>query len=102
MKAQFTRFRLAAGVALLVSCAISASAADPDRRLVDAAAQQDRSAVRGFIKAGVNVNTAQADGATALMWASHWDDLEAVDLLLASRAAVNAANDRGVTALALA
>ena len=55
-----------------------------------------------LINARVDVNAARADGATALLWAAHWNDLEIVDLLLAARANVNAADDHGVTALARA
>ena len=49
-----------------------------------------------------DVNVSQADGATALMWAAHWDDLRTADLLIRAGANVNAANDLGVTALSLA
>ena len=54
------------------------------------------------LKQGVDVNAARADGATALLWAAHWDDLETVDLLLDAGAKVNAADDHGVTPLARA
>ncbi len=76
-----------------------AMAAEPDLRLVNAAAQQDRQLVRTLLKEGVDVNLPRADGATALLWAAHWDDLETVDLLLRAGANVNAADDHGVTAL---
>ncbi len=102
MNRQFTRFRRAAAVFALAAASVSVRAAGPDLRLVDAAAQQDKAAVRALLKAGVNVNTPQADGATALIWTSHWNDFDTADLLIAAHADVNAANDRGVTALALA
>jgi ankyrin repeat protein len=79
-----------------------ALAAEPDLRLVQAAADQNRQAVRALIQEGVDVNTARADGATALLWAAHWNDLETVDLLLRAKANVNAADDHGVTPLARA
>jgi ankyrin repeat protein len=88
--------------ALLFLTAGAAFAADGDLRLVQAAANQDRQAVRTLIKEGVDVNAARADGATALLWAAHWNDLEMVDLLLRARANVNAADDHGVTPLARA
>ena len=88
--------------ALLLSTAAAAAAADPDLRLVQAAADQDRQAVRALIAKGVDVNAARADGATALLWAAHWNDLEMVNLLLQARVNVNAADDHGVTALARA
>ena len=79
------------------------SAAEPDVRIVDAAARQDMPAVRLLIKQrGVNVNVARADGATALLWAAHWNDLQTVDALLSAGANVNAADDHGMTPLAQA
>ncbi len=44
----------------------------------------------------------QPDGATALHWAAHWDDLDTAALLLRAGADVNAANDFGVTPLSIA
>ena len=92
----------AALAAALLQGAIPAAAAEPDLRLVGAAAGQDREAVRTLIQAGVDVDESRADGATALLWAAHWDDREMVDLLLDAGADVNAAEDHGVTPLARA
>ena len=83
---------------LLIANVVSAS----DLRLVEAVKQKNKSAVRALLKQRVDVNTPQGDGATALHWAAHWDDLETVELLLAARANVNAANDLKITPLALA
>jgi ankyrin repeat protein len=58
--------------------------------------------VRALIAQQVDVNTPQADGATALAWAAHREDLEIAELLIRAGANVNAANDYGVTPLALA
>jgi uncharacterized protein len=77
-------------------------AAEPDLRLVQAAADQDRDGVRALLAKKIDVNAARADGATALLWAAHWDDVEMADLLLRAGARVNAADDYGVTALARA
>ena len=79
--------------------ALTEGAASP---LADAARQQDRAAIRALIKQKGDVNTPQPDGATALHWATHWDDMESVELLLSAGAAVNARNDYGVTPLSLA
>ena len=79
-----------------------AAAAEPDLRLVNAAAAQDTQAVRALLHAAVAVNTARADGVTALLWAAHWDDLDTADLLLRAGADVNVAEDHGVTPLARA
>ena len=87
---------------LAVISTLSGAAADRDVRLVQAAADQDRQAVRALLGQKVDVNTPRADGATALLWAAHWDDLEMAEMLLRARANVNAADDYGVTALARA
>jgi ankyrin repeat protein len=79
-----------------------AGAADADQRLVQAAAEQDRDAVRRLLREKIDVNAARADGTTALLWAAHWDDLELAELLLRARAKVNQGDDYGVTALARA
>jgi ankyrin repeat protein len=81
-------------------CSVPLVAAD--LRLIEAARAKDAAAVRTLLKTGVDVNTAQGDGATALHWAVHYDDVATVDLLLRSGARVNAANDLGVTPLYLA
>jgi ankyrin repeat protein len=70
--------------------------------LVDAAERRDERALRELLKERVDVNSSQADGATAIAWAAHWDDLEIAGLLIAAGADVNAADDHGVTPLALA
>ncbi len=73
-----------------------------DLRLIDAAKNQQPDLVRSLLNQGVHVNEAARDGATALHWASHWDDLKEADLLIKAGANVNAATDLGVTPLALA
>ena len=80
----------------------SVAAAAADLRLVDAVKNRDRAAARALLTQKIDVNIAQPDGATALHWAAHWDDLETADLLIRARAPVNAANDFGVTPLSLA
>ena len=77
-------------------------AADADLRLVDAAKSDDKQTVRSLLKQNVNVNQAQADGATALAWAAYHDDAELADLLIRAGASLNVANDYGVTPLSLA
>ena len=86
-------------VVLSVAAAVGLAAAAPDLRLVDAAARQDGAAVRQLLGAGADVDTRRADGATALLWAAHWDDRETVRLLLDAGADVDAADDHGVTPL---
>ena len=52
-----------------------------------------------LLAAGGSVQGAEADGTTALHWASYRDDLESADKLIRAGADVNAANDLGVTPL---
>ncbi len=89
-------------VTFLLAAVTMAAAAEPDLRLVHAAADQDKAAVRALLQQGVDANAARGDGVTALLWAAHWNDLETVDLLLRAGANVNAAEEHGVTALARA
>ena len=85
----------------LVACPVlgAASAAAQDLRLVTAAASQEPDAVLALLEEGVDVDAARPDGATALLWAAHWDDVELVERLLLAGADVNAADDHGVTPL---
>jgi ankyrin repeat protein len=55
-----------------------------------------------MLKQKGDVNAPQPDGATALHWATHWDDMETVELLLSAGAAVDVKNDYGVTPISLA
>jgi ankyrin repeat protein len=82
--------------------AASLSAAPADLRVVDATKGRDPEAVRTLVAAKADVNAPQADGATALHWAAHWDDVDTAALLLRAGARVNVANDLGVTPLMLA
>ena len=56
---------------------------------------------RSLLRQKVDVNTPQSDGATALHWAVHLDDLATVDLLLNAGAQASVADDTGVTPLYL-
>ena len=87
--------------AVLSLAAVPASSS-PDLRLVEAVKKQDTAAIRALLKDHVQVNVRQGDGATALHWAAHRDDLETTDLLIRAGANVNAADDLGVTPLSLA
>lgn len=76
--------------------------AAPDTRVIDAARRVDANAVRRLIEQKIDVNVSQPDGATALHWAAHRNDLAIADLLLRAGAKVNAADEGGVTPLGLA
>src|SRR5580765_169747 len=90
-------------VCCLVAIASTIGAAAPiDPRLIQAVKDRDIESVRALLKQGIDVNAAQGDGATALHWAVHRDDLALADLLIRSGARANAANDLGATPLHLA
>ena len=86
------------------AAAAQASPASPaaDRKLVDTVQQRDFETARALLAAGGDVNVPQGDGATALAWAAHWDEVDLSSKLIAAGADVGAANDLGVTPLMLA
>src|SRR6516162_7304205 len=67
--------------------------------LVDAAKNGDNDGLRLLLQKGGDVNAAEADGSTALLWASYRDDVESAALLIRAGANVNASNDLGATPL---
>jgi uncharacterized protein len=77
-------------------------AAGEDLRLINAVRSKDVAAVRSLLKQRVNVNATQGDGATALHWAAHLNDVTVADLLIRSGARPGVANENGFTPLHLA
>ncbi len=73
-----------------------------DQRLIHAVKNQDLAAVRSLLKERIDVNAAQGDGATALHWAAHRDNVGMADLLIRAGARAQVANDLGATPLHLA
>ena len=99
-----SRCRAAAGGALAIALAATIAAAPLDSRLLNAVKNKDVESVRALLKqrSGIDVNATQGDGATALHWAAHRDDLPIADLLIRAGARANVANDVGTTPLHLA
>ena len=54
--------------------------------VADAVQNRDVATLRSLVKQHATVNAAQPDGTTALHWAAHWNDLEAVNSAAAARA----------------
>ena len=95
-------FLMAAIFVVPVQVSEQAGTSASEHPLIMAARSRDHAAVRALLAQRVDVNTPQLDGATALHWAVHWEDVELVDMLLRARADVNAENDLGVAPLVIA
>lgn len=76
--------------------------AEGDARLAQAARLQNDNELRVLLRQGADVNAPEPDGATALHWAAHWDDLNAAQSLIDAGAKVNARNELGMTPLLVA
>ncbi len=87
---------------LMVLTGVGTAAPDADPLLVEAARNRDRQKVRALLTQKVDVNARSSDGASALLWAVHWDDVETADVLIQAGADVNAANEYRVTPLSTA
>ncbi len=86
------------GLALVL---VGAGVADPPP-LIEAAKDGDWETVRALVEQGADVTATAPDGATALHWASYWDDVETAELLIRANAYVSAANELGATPLWIA
>ncbi len=67
--------------------------------LLDAVKSGDTAAVRALLKQPNSANVGEADGTTALHWATDRDDLATAELLIRAGANVKAVNRYGVTPL---
>lgn len=70
--------------------------------IIAAVKARDKAAVTAGIKAGADLNAADANGMTALMHAVDMKNIELVKLLLGGKASLNAQDKYGQTALMLA
>lgn len=102
MNSRVRFFAAAVAVGATLGWAPPLWSADSDLRLVEAVQRRDAAAALTLLKASADVNAAQPDGATALAWAAHWDNLDLAARLIKAGAKVNAANELGVTPLMLA
>jgi ankyrin repeat protein len=92
----------AAGWRIVALASVVSVAAVNDTRLIDAVKHSNVKRVQALVRERVDVNATAADGATALHWAVHKDDLPTADLLIRAGARPNVTNDLGVTPLHLA
>jgi ankyrin repeat protein len=95
---RFDRARLT--IVFVLASATGAAAAEPS--LLDAARRGDAERVAALLKARADVNVRQPDGATALHWAAHHDDLPLASMLLRAGARPGLVDDTGATPLFLA
>jgi uncharacterized protein len=93
----------AAGVAAAADTAAATDAAAAVRvssvSLANAAEAGETSLAMDMLNRGADVNAAQSDGTTALMWAVHRDDRPLVERLLKAHANVKVINEYGASAL---
>ena len=90
----------AAGAAMMLCSAVALGAAE--QPVIDAVKSGDARAVRTVLQKKADVNASEADGMTALHWASRNNDLASAQLLLRAGANVKATTRYGVTPLTLA
>jgi ankyrin repeat protein len=89
---QITAFALTMALVPAASYAAGSEAAN-------AAQRQDVTALRSLVAKKTGINVAQPDGTTALHWAAHWNDTEAVKMLLKAGANPKTANRFGASPL---
>ena len=87
---------------LLVAAVPALRASGPDVRVIEAVRQRDHKALVTLLRSKVDINAAEADGATALAWAVHLGEREMADALLRAGANPNTADGYGETPLMLA
>ena len=102
MPARTDRIVVAAACLMTLLTAAGPSAAPDELGLVEAARNQDEARVRALLTRKADVNARSDDGSTALLWASHWNDVTTADLLIQAQADPNIANDLGMTPLSRA
>jgi ankyrin repeat protein len=73
-----------------------------DLRLIDAIRRRDDKAFTALLRAKVDVNAAQPDGATPLAWAIHLGERRMAEALLDAGANANTADEYGETPVTLA
>ena len=75
LKTMSAKPKAVCNVWILLLLPVLGIAAASDLRLVDAVEKGDRETARSLLNEPIDVNAAQADGATALAWAAYRDDL---------------------------
>src|SRR5687768_14535956 len=84
-------------LALLLTFAVSSEAAARRVALIDAVKNGEVATVRALLAQKVDVNAAEADGTTALHWASHLGNGQIAEALVKAGANVKAVTRNGAT-----
>ena len=96
------RRRIAATTVALALILASANSAVAQSAVADAAMQRNHAELLRLLEEGAEVNSRQADGATALHWAAYHGNADLAELLLEAGADPSAANRNGSTPMWLA
>src|SRR5687767_15047902 len=91
----FARRTVLIGLACGASLVLSAGGTPTESPVADAVMRGDSLQARALIKQGMDVNAAQADGMTALHWASTRGDASSARMLLYAGARVDAVTRNG-------
>jgi ankyrin repeat protein len=89
-------------VLVLLAGMMPAAASAAGSEAADAAQRKDLAALRAMMSRKIDVHAPQPDGTTALHWAAHWNDVEAVQLLLKAGANPSTTNRFGASPLSAA
>ncbi|NNE38443.1 MAG: ankyrin repeat domain-containing protein, partial [Gammaproteobacteria bacterium] len=87
---------------VLISLLVFTARVSADASLVESAKLNDYASVKALLENGVDANSSNADGSTALHWAVLRNNGEMVDSLISAGANPNPANEYGATPLWLA
>ncbi|MDD9890665.1 MAG: ankyrin repeat domain-containing protein [Gammaproteobacteria bacterium] len=87
---------------IVIGLSFSATNYADDQVFLRAVELNDARTAEALILDGADVNATQVDGATALHWAAHWDQVMLANQLIAAGAKVNATNELGIAPLSIA
>jgi len=87
---------------LCLGMVCTAPAGELENKLMNEAINNNAKEVRALAEKGANVNAKDSDGATALIWAAYFGNIDVVWVLIEKGADVNASNNKKQTALHLA
>lgn len=102
MRKSTSAFCLLTSILLAIASVVTANAAGPDVRLIEAVKAANPQGVRVLIGQRVDVNARDVDGTTALHWAVRDDAVDIAMSLIRAGAAADVADRYGITPLVLA